>query len=136
MTRNDNPEIRLYPTTFSRLKGTEWLNDDCINGVAALLVYALTDPSSSIIHHEDTCGIFSSYAFAYFKEGNDNGFSLHSLCKSAKYWKRPVWLIPIHCTNHWVLAIVSHHDRQIFIYDSFGYTHRRHWEADIAVTIC
>jgi hypothetical protein len=134
-SRGENPEIRIFEDTFPHLELQQWLNDDCMNGIAALLCYALTDPSCKVKHYEDSCGIFHSYAFSYFTRGNNDPVTLHNMCKAGKYWKRPLWIIPIHRVNHWVLAVVSHFDKKIFLYDSFGYAFRPAWESDIPVTI-
>ena len=133
-THDGNPEIRIFEDTFPHLELQQWLNDDCMNGITALLTYGLTDPKCKIKHYQNFCSIFHSYAFSYFRDGNRNATTLHSMSKHGKYWKRPLWIIPIHRVNHWVLAIVSHLDKKIFMYDSFGHAFRAAWEADVLVT--
>jgi hypothetical protein len=111
----------------------EWLNRDCVSTLATFLSYSLTDPLSCVPHFVKMCGVFNSQAFTYAINSPYNDHGLHNWCKGAKYWKHPVWIVPIHRLNHWVVAIVSHYDKQIYMYDSFGFRHKLGWKREIKV---
>jgi Ulp1 family protease len=133
--RDENPEIFFEGRSFERLRHRRWLNRDCVSTLAAFLVYELTNPAlSGITHYETMCGVFDSQAFSYVERGTFCNLSLYNWCKGAKFWKRPVWLIPIHRKDHWVLAVVCHNDQRIYMYDSFGQCSKKAWEREVEVS--
>ena len=120
-------DIFFSPEDLNRLlQPYAWLNDVCINGGSqAILRYfgssgALCDPA-----------LFSTWVIATHLLGDDDALWRHSRV-AAEFWKKDIWLIPIHRDgNHWTLAIVYWRKKRIAYFDSFS--SKRAFETDVKV---
>ncbi|KAI1788532.1 hypothetical protein LXA43DRAFT_871760, partial [Ganoderma leucocontextum] len=90
-----------------------WLNDDCINLGAQVIMRHLGTPAA-----RGDPVIFSSFVLSKHHKGGDEG--LWRVCKSSsEFWKKDIWIFPIHSNgNHWALAIVYWRKRRIAYFDS------------------
>ncbi|KAK1224570.1 hypothetical protein PQX77_012524 [Marasmius sp. AFHP31] len=101
---------------YQRLDGAgRWLDDECINGCAALLQKNLRDPNVD-------CAILSTFIVP---EALKNSMRTETTWRNSyrtEYWTKPVWIIPIHDAeeHHWGLAVVRVAKEEIHIFDSFG----------------
>ncbi|KAK1233221.1 hypothetical protein PQX77_003630 [Marasmius sp. AFHP31] len=91
------------------------VDDECINGCAALLQCNFHDPKVS-------CAILSTFVIP---EVLKNSMRTETAWRSAyrtQYWAKPIWVIPIHDKDqhHWGLAVVRVEKEEIHIFDSFG----------------
>ena len=117
---------------MDRLRFPEkWLNDDCLNGCAQLLVHhfgteKVAGGSVAFLH---------SFAMAQHRNGTSTDQSLWNTSRLSSYWEKDVWVIPVHKidAHHWELAIVYLADSRIAYFDSFG--HKTSWEDDAKVFI-
>ncbi|KAJ2915403.1 hypothetical protein MD484_g5010, partial [Candolleomyces efflorescens] len=103
----------VFPVETMLILGKDkvWLDDDCINPLAALLQFKMLEqhgPSSKA----GRCSIFSS--FDMVQESN-----LWARTKRLEYWKTSVWIIPIFQHSHWTLAVVQYRTSRIYLFDSF-----------------
>lgn len=113
---------------------TACLTGECLNSCAALL-HLLLGPLCSPSHESaNRCAIFSTYDLLMVRQVvSDRDFWRRT--SLTNYWCKSLWLLPIHRLNpgHWVLAIISPHTREIFLYDSFA--EREPWIADYKVFV-
>ncbi|KAI0703077.1 hypothetical protein C8Q76DRAFT_801927 [Earliella scabrosa] len=130
-----NPSLRALvfsPDDMDRLRFPEkWLNDDCLNGCAQLLVHhfgteKVAGGSVAFLH---------SFAMAQHRNGTSTDQSLWNTSRLSSYWEKDVWVIPVHKidAHHWELAIVYLADSRIAYFDSFG--HKTSWEDDAKVVL-
>ena len=103
-----------------------WLNDECING-----------GSQAILRHFSSArapshtSLFSSWVITTHLSGDDDALWRHSRV-AAEFWKKDIWLIPIHRDgNHWTLAIVYWRKKQIAYFNSFS--SKRAFETDVKI---
>ncbi|KAF7299371.1 hypothetical protein MIND_00886400 [Mycena indigotica] len=91
-----------------------WLNNFCLNGVAAIIMQNFMSPTSS-------CALLSTLDLHRVQYGTDDSVLWHHLAPTL-YWEKDLWLIPIHRRQqqHWVFAIASKQEQLLFIYDSFA----------------
>ncbi|KAF6747718.1 hypothetical protein DFP72DRAFT_821404 [Ephemerocybe angulata] len=103
---------------------TAWLNDECVNALAAhLLQLHLQSVTAQI--HSTRFMLFSSFAF------ESSPAVLRRNTKHLQYWTRDIWIVPINrrIEQHWVVAVILPAKRQLYLFDSFA--DFRSWEADI-----
>ena len=95
-------------------KANAWLNDDCIN-IGAQLILRHIGVSAA----RGDPAIFSTFLLPSEKKGDEG---LWRVSKSVEeYWKKDLWIFPLHRNgNHWVLAVVYWKKRRIAYFDSFG----------------
>jgi len=100
---------------------TSRLNDNCLDGAAQILLLLHSEQRSPYKESSSRCSIFSTQdlPLVRFNAGDDVFWRRTRL---AQYWKKDIWLLPIHrvAVQHWVLAIILPHHRQIFLFDSFA----------------
>ncbi|KIL60922.1 hypothetical protein M378DRAFT_1061934 [Amanita muscaria Koide BX008] len=104
-------------------KPRQWLSSSSINGCATLF--------QAIFSSQKDHAIFSTYSLVHIRN-NVNDEVLWRNTQGTRFWKRPIWVLPIHRENqsHWVLAIVQVTDRLISVFDSFAQGPKT-WSADI-----
>ncbi|KAJ8081689.1 hypothetical protein PM082_007535 [Marasmius tenuissimus] len=110
-----------------------WLDDELVNGCVILLQQAFQT-------QDDKCAILSSHVIPQLLRNNDS--SLDAAWRyncGSQYWRRPVWILPIHdkTTQHWALAVIRVEAEEIHVFDSFG--HRSFisdWLLDIQRVVC
>ncbi|KAK1222720.1 hypothetical protein PQX77_014425 [Marasmius sp. AFHP31] len=101
---------------YQRLDGAEcWLDDECINGCAALLQKNFGDPAVD-------CAVLSTFIVPEVLKNNMRTETAWRNSYRTEYWARPIWIIPIHDgeEHHWGLAVVRVAKEEIHIFDSFG----------------
>ena len=103
----------------------QWLSSGCINGCAALF--------QALFSNQGEFAIFSTYTLVHIRS-NVNDEVLWRNIRDTRYWKRAIWILPIHreTQSHWVLAILRPADGLIRVFDSFA-QRTKSWSADIAV---
>ncbi|KAG2008989.1 hypothetical protein CC2G_014365 [Coprinopsis cinerea AmutBmut pab1-1] len=100
------------------------LDDDCINGGAALLQHLFTPLNSPTpgLSPAERCAILSTFSLVYVK--NKRGMmKVWDMEKATEYWSKELWLLPMHRpapVEHWVLCAIYPHHRQLLLFDSFG----------------
>ena len=90
-----------------------WLNDICINQCASLLYHYCDSPA------KQRCAIFSSFDINTIRQDSVKDPLWRGICHT-EFWRRPIWLIPIHRNNHWLLCVVDTRRRELICFDSFG----------------
>jgi len=106
---------------------TALLNDTCINGGAVILHRLFSNNNS-----EPRCAIFSTHDLTRIRyKALDQ--ELWKKVKHTEYWKKNVWIIPIHRRRqvHWVLAVAYLQSGEVHLYDSFA--GKVQWKNDIPV---
>ncbi|KAF7293708.1 hypothetical protein MIND_01151000 [Mycena indigotica] len=100
----------------------QWLNNFCLNGVAAIIMQNFMSPTSS-------CALLSTLDLHRVQYGADDSVLWHHLAPTV-YWEKDLWLIPIHQRQqqHWVFAIASKQEQLLFI-DSFA--DAAGWDSDL-----
>jgi len=122
------PRQTFIPSDISILASPNGLlNDNCINGCAALLY-------SAFLPNAARCAILSTHDLPRirYKVNND---SLWRNASWTQYWDKPIWVLPIHRSvpvGHWVLCTINFPSRQLFLFDSL--TEQRPWQNDIKVS--
>ena len=112
--------IYISPQAQKRLYESHgWLDDDAINGLSALLHHRILK-QTEMRKQTHKCAVLSTHVFMLVT--NDATWEhLFRHCKYSGSWKRPIWIIPIHRFQHWILAVVHHEQKTITFYDSFGF---------------
>ncbi|TFK51476.1 hypothetical protein OE88DRAFT_1644929 [Heliocybe sulcata] len=96
------------------------LNDECVNGCAALLFTDLV-PRNDLQH----IVVFSTLLMTWIQDKVSDE-RLWWNVRHYQYWERGIWVIPIFRPNlqggigHWTLAIVNHVFHYIFHFDSLA----------------
>lgn len=112
---NNHPQRLSFPgPALGRFhKPNAWLNDDCIDLGAQLIVWHLGTAAA-----RGDPVVFSTFVLPRHHKGGDEG--LWRACKwSSEFWKKDIWIFPVHADrNHWVLVIVYWKKRQIAYFDS------------------
>ena len=124
--------IPFSPDDINRLRNpTSWINDDCLNGCAQLLVAHFG--TGNVIG--GSFAILSSFAMAQHQDGTSLDAGMWRVSHRTCYWEKDVWIIPVHkpADHHWELAIVYFKERRIAYFDSFA--HADAWEDDAKVSI-
>ncbi|KAK1227078.1 hypothetical protein PQX77_009911 [Marasmius sp. AFHP31] len=101
---------------YARLDGaTRWLDDQCINGCAALLQRNLR-----VVNFD--CAVLSSFVVPELLKPRLRlrTKTAWQLVRDTKYWTKGTWVLPIHAEQHWAVAIVRAEKKEIHIFDSFG----------------
>ncbi|KAK1226507.1 hypothetical protein PQX77_010515 [Marasmius sp. AFHP31] len=101
---------------YQRLDGTErWLDDDCVNGCAALLQKTFWDRNVD-------CAVLSTFVVPEVLKNSMRTETAWRISYRTEYWSKPIWIIPIHDEeeHHWGLAVVRVAKEEIHIFDSFG----------------
>ncbi|KAI0701749.1 hypothetical protein C8Q76DRAFT_633393 [Earliella scabrosa] len=128
-----HPDHTLRPLVFSpldidRLRPERWLNDDCVNGCAQLLVlhFGASNAGGNI-------AILHSFTMAQHRNGTSTDQAVWNSSRTARYWEKDIWIIPVHKPDiqHWELAIVYLKECRIAYFDSLA--HRTSWEHDAQV---
>ncbi|KAK0433323.1 hypothetical protein EV421DRAFT_1997524 [Armillaria borealis] len=91
---------------------TALLNDDAINGCAALLFDAFPSPQAIL---------FSTYDLVALQDKSDME-TLWRYTQSLKFWTYEQWIIPIHRPHqvHWTLATVNIATKTLDLFDSLA----------------
>ncbi|KAK1234210.1 hypothetical protein PQX77_002586 [Marasmius sp. AFHP31] len=94
---------------------TRWLDDQCINGCAALLQRTLRVSDFE-------CAVLSSFAVPELLRHGSRTETAWRLVRNTEYWTKGTWVLPIHdeALQHWALAVVRIEKEEIHIFDSFG----------------
>ncbi|KAK1230218.1 hypothetical protein PQX77_006705 [Marasmius sp. AFHP31] len=106
----------FHAPQYRRLDGAnQWLDEDCINGCAALLQQQLYDRNVD-------CAVLSTFIVP---EVLGNGICTETAWRivcHTQYWSKPIWVIPVHNRDehHWALAVVRIAKEEIQLFDSFG----------------
>ncbi|KAK1225825.1 hypothetical protein PQX77_011236 [Marasmius sp. AFHP31] len=106
----------FHVAQYQRLDAAErWLDDECINGCAALLQNNFWDPNVN-------CAIFSSFVLPEVLKNSMRTETAWRNSYRTEYWTKSIWIIPIHDAeeHHWGLAVVRVAKEEIHIFDSFG----------------
>ncbi|KAI0746147.1 hypothetical protein C8Q76DRAFT_605599, partial [Earliella scabrosa] len=126
-----HPDPALRPLVFSpldidRLRPERWLNDDCVNGCAQLLVHHF-----GASHNGGNIAILHSFTMAHQRNGTSTDQAVWNISRTARYWEKDIWIIPVHkpAEQHWELAIVYLKECRIAYFDSLA--HRTSWEHDV-----
>ncbi|TFK54454.1 hypothetical protein OE88DRAFT_1624486 [Heliocybe sulcata] len=96
------------------------LNDECVNGCAALLFTDLV-PQDERNH----IAVFSTLILSLVRQQVPDE-ELWKYTRRYRYWERGIWVIPIFrpgprgCIGHWTLGIVNHAFQYIFHFDSLA----------------
>ncbi|KAK1223885.1 hypothetical protein PQX77_013219 [Marasmius sp. AFHP31] len=92
-----------------------WLDDQCINGCAALLQRTLRVSDFD-------CAVLSSFVVPELLRHGSRTETAWRLVRDTKYWTKGTWVLPIHdeAEQHWALAVVRIEKEQIHVFDSFG----------------
>uniref|UniRef100_A0AC34GPW7 Ubiquitin-like protease family profile domain-containing protein n=1 Tax=Panagrolaimus sp. ES5 TaxID=591445 RepID=A0AC34GPW7_9BILA len=107
----DTPAVKITRKDLKTLCGLDWLNDEVINFYLDLVVQRSKDDTS----------LPKVYAFQTFFYSNlsQKGYG------AVKRWTRKVdvfsydiWIVPVHLTHHWCMAIVDLQNQKIEYYDS------------------
>ncbi|KAK1228054.1 hypothetical protein PQX77_008917 [Marasmius sp. AFHP31] len=101
---------------YARLDcATRWLDDQCINGCAALL-------QRNLRVADFDCAILSSFVVPELLKHGLRTETAWRLVRDTEYWTKGTWVLPIHddAERHWALAIVRAEKEEIHIFDSFG----------------
>jgi hypothetical protein len=116
-----SPYLDMSPDSQERLSSPkDWLNDECINSITALIHYRLLDSNQR--SNASDCAVFSSVIFTLMTtDATDE--RLWRNARRSRYWKCRTWLFPIHYLNHWVVAMVLVREGVVYLYDSFGSEH-------------
>ena len=122
------PQQTFIPSDISILASPNGLlNDNCINGCAALL-YSAFLPTAAC------CAILSTHDLPWIRhKANDDSLWCNALW--TQFWDKPMWVLPIHHPvpyGHWVLCTISFPSRQLFLFDSLA--EQRPWQNDIKVS--
>jgi Ulp1 family protease len=127
--------ITVFPEAQERLyRRNAWLDDNAINSLSQLL-HLRVQQQTFFLNNARACAVFSSHMFALAAK-NVSSRTLYRNCRYTRYWKRDVWILPIHQPDalHWRLAVVAHARATIFIYDSQGISpDARNWAEDLKV---
>lgn len=110
------------------MDSTALLNDVCMNDGLQLLIRHL-EPS-----HTNQCAVLTTYTMAYIKLDTDDNTIWHSVRHTA-YWKKPVWIIPIHLAHpyqHWTLSVADASTSILHIFDSIA--NESLWMDDVKVS--
>lgn len=100
------------------------LNDDCLNGCAALLL--------NIFPHS-SCAIFSTLLVKNIQDSRAPEGAIWRLSRQTQYWSKKMWILPIHRPNtqHWVVCSINPELGSIHLFDSFG--EKKPWQFDFLV---
>uniref|UniRef100_A0AC34GQ78 Ubiquitin-like protease family profile domain-containing protein n=2 Tax=Panagrolaimus sp. ES5 TaxID=591445 RepID=A0AC34GQ78_9BILA len=107
----DTPAVKITRKDLKTLCGLDWLNDEVINFYLDLVVQRSKEDTS----------LPKVYAFQTFFYSNlsQKGYG------AVKRWTRKVdvfsydiWIVPVHLTHHWCMAIVDLQNQKIEYYDS------------------
>lgn len=100
-------DIPLRPDDLRRLKGTTWLNDECINGYLQLVQQR--DP--------DRIHVFSTFFYASLtKRGYE---SVQRWTRRFDLFAKELILIPVHLGMHWTMSCIDFKNKHIVYIDSF-----------------
>lgn len=105
---------------------TQMLNDECVNTLGRVFLNLTGGQKQSY-------ALFSSFLPTLIQNRNDE--QLWNVTQKHEFWTKSVWIIPIHraAEKHWVLSIVSHVDKTIFLFDSLSGS-RSSWSENIKVS--
>ncbi|KAL0057592.1 hypothetical protein AAF712_015755 [Marasmius tenuissimus] len=102
---------------YERLdSAAKWLDDECINGCAALL-----QKTMRVANVE--CAVLSSFIVSeVLNPGSHCTETAWRLVRLTEYWARGTWIIPIHDRTgcHWALAVIRVEKEEVLLFDSFG----------------
>lgn len=107
---------------------TALMNDVCINGGAALMQRRFAALNA---HASGSFSILSTHDIPRVR-GTCSDSELWRWIGPLVYWEKPVWILPVHRRNHWLLAIIVPEQRQLFLFDSFA--EETPWKRDIKVS--
>ncbi|KAJ7206085.1 hypothetical protein GGX14DRAFT_551559 [Mycena pura] len=125
------PNLKIDSDDLNRLRQpTRWLNNFCVNGVAAAFQVLFGDPASATASHVARCAALSTLDLHRVRYNATDAVLWHHLAPT-KYWEKSIWLIPIHRRSqaHWVLIAVSVVDRTLYLFDS--YSQKKGWDDDL-----
>lgn len=110
------------------------LNDECINGLAALIQTRLTASSNAgESAAASRCGILTTHAMLYVR-CHLTELPLWRITRPTRYWEKDTWVVPIHrlAEEHWVMAVILPYQRRVYLFNSFASS--RGWKRDIPVS--
>ncbi|KNZ77929.1 hypothetical protein J132_03206 [Termitomyces sp. J132] len=100
---------------------TAWLNDVCINGIAALLMYEFSQATRITSEYSRQCALFSTFdlLMMHYNASDDK---LWQQTWSTEYWNKSVWILPIYWpqSKHWVMCTILPLKGEIHLFDSFA----------------
>jgi len=113
------------------ISDTARLNDVCLNGGAVVLYRYISsvDPT-----YAQRCAILSTFELVRIRNNVSNNNLWRNIWHTL-YWKKPVWILPIHRTQpvgHWVVATIYTDTNEIHLFDSLA--GRRAWKDDVEVS--
>jgi hypothetical protein len=120
-------ELEIMGSSVSRL------NDDCINGISKLLQYIFSEPTNPYTTSSSRCALFSTHDLLMVRYSASNE-EIWRRTHGTEFWRKDIWILPIHRrfpAEHWVMAIICPHSREIFCFDSFAETHP--WKRELKV---
>ncbi|KAG6849270.1 hypothetical protein H0H93_009877 [Arthromyces matolae] len=101
---------------------TRMLNDTCINGLASLLQYQLSDPSHINSRIAAQGAIFSTFDLPLLQTPVAD-IDLWRRVHKTEYWAKRYWILPIHRPApalHWVVCCILLESRRILLFDSLA----------------
>ncbi|KAG6849090.1 hypothetical protein H0H93_011358, partial [Arthromyces matolae] len=111
---------------------TQMLNDTCINGLASLLQYRLSDPSHVNSHLAAQGAIFNTFDLPLLQTPITD-VDLWRRVHKTEYWAKQFWILPIHRPApalHWVVCCIVPGSRRILLFDSLA--GKEAWVSELA----
>ncbi|EAU89215.2 hypothetical protein CC1G_03480 [Coprinopsis cinerea okayama7 len=125
-----NPRNVLHEFEFSDINilhsPEERLNDVCMNSGGALLQQHLKAHGIA-----DNCALLSTFTLVLIRHHSSSD-DIWRLVRRSEYWKKDVWILPIHRTypdEHWVVAVLYPKNGEVYVFDSLGA--RKPWKGDL-----
>lgn len=110
---DSSPAVVFDSDTLRRLSNPQsFLNGEAISGCAALLLTMYGDTDAAVL---------SSYELARMLDDTPHE-NLWRHAKRSQFWRKPIWIIPIHRKDevHWTVASVHRTQARISVFDSLA----------------
>ncbi|KAG2008006.1 hypothetical protein CC2G_013483 [Coprinopsis cinerea AmutBmut pab1-1] len=106
------------------------LDDDSVNTAGALLQHIFAEPTMASAGYSSICAVFSSFDLLAVRSQCSLLYTWDQT-HHTEYWRKQVWILPIHRQDHWVVCAIYPSHRRIILFDSLAA--KASWEIDIPV---
>ncbi|KAG6835936.1 hypothetical protein H0H93_013187, partial [Arthromyces matolae] len=110
---------------------TQMLNDGCVNGLASLLQWCLSESTAANSEVAALAALFTTFDLPLIRRNASDG-DLWRRVRRTEYWEKRYWILPIHRPSpalHWVVACILPEARRIFLFDSLA--EQEPWDSEL-----
>uniref|UniRef100_A0A914QE42 Ubiquitin-like protease family profile domain-containing protein n=1 Tax=Panagrolaimus davidi TaxID=227884 RepID=A0A914QE42_9BILA len=115
-------EVKIIRKDLLNLSGLNWLNDEVVNFYLDLVVKRSTEDDS-------LPRVYAFQTFFYSTLIQKGYGSVKRFTRRIDVFDYNIWIVPVHLTNHWCMAIVDVRNQLIEYYDSMLGQNRQVFEA-------